>query len=115
MGRILAIHEYPLKEGVEEVEFERAIRQAEQRGLLKLPGLIEHHFLKGVKGERSGCYAALFVFESREAWERLWGRPERPLGKQNYPANWQVWENEVLAPFLSRDPDTIAYTDYEQL
>jgi len=26
-----------------------------------------------------------------------------------------VWENEILAPFLTGDPDTIRFTSYEDL
>ena len=115
MSRIFAVHEYVLKPGVDVSEFERAIRQADQRGLLVLPGLVDHFFLKGLKGCRNGCYAAIWVFENRAAWERLWGTPDHPIGKQDYPSNWKVWEDEVLAPFLDREPDTITYTDYEEL
>jgi hypothetical protein len=28
---------------------------------------------------------------------------------------WQVWENEILAPLLSQDPDTIRFTSYEEV
>jgi hypothetical protein len=115
MSRIFAVHEYVLKPGVDESAFERAIRQAEKQGLLSLPGLVEHSFLKGLKGHRKGSYAAIWVFESRAAWERLWGTPDHPIGKQKYPDNWKVWEDEVLAAFLDREPDTIAFTDYEEL
>lgn len=113
--RVFGIHEYVLKPGVDEREFERAIRQAEKRGLLRLPGLVDHYLLKGLKGHRRGHYAAIWVFESREAWESLWGSPDHPLGKQDYPANWKVWEDEVLAALLDRDPDAITFTDYEEL
>lgn len=115
MPGIFGIHEYVLKPAVDESEFEQALRRAEQRGLLKLPGLVNHYFLKGLKGHRRSCYAAIWVFESREAWERLWGTPERPLSKRDYPGNWKIWEDEVLAPFLDRDPDGIVFTDYEEL
>lgn len=113
MSKIFAVHEYVLKPGVDESEFERALRQAEDRELLVLPGLVEHYFLKGIKGHRSGSYAALWVFESRSAWERLWGTVDHPISMQGYPANWKVWEDEVLGPFLDREPDTITFTDYE--
>ena len=109
------MHEYVLKPDADGSQFERAIRQADARGLFVLPGLIDHYFLKGLKGCRKGCYAAIWVFESQATWERLWGTPEHPIGKQDYPPNWKVWEDEVLAPFLEREPDTITYTDYEEL
>ena len=28
---------------------------------------------------------------------------------------WKVWENEILAPLLNRDPDTIRFTSYEEI
>ncbi len=115
MARIFGIHEYMLKPGVNENEFERAIQKAEERGLFKLPGLVDHYFLKGLKGRRRGCYVAIWVFESRKAWEGLWGTPDHPITKPDYPRQWKVWEDQVLAPFLDRDPDTITFTDYEEL
>ncbi len=115
MPRIISIHEYILKSGVDEQGFERAIREAEKRGLLRLPGLLEHHFVKGIRGLRKGCYAAIWVYESRKAWERLWGKPDRPPTKEEYPENWKVWEDQVLAPFLRQDPDRINFTAYEEL
>lgn len=115
MPRIFGIHEYVLKPGVDHDQFERAVRQAEELGLFKLPGLLDHYFLKGLKGYRKGCYAAIWVFESREAWENLWGTPDHPVGKQDYPRNWQVWEKQVLTPLLDREPDAITFTDYEEL
>jgi hypothetical protein len=76
MPRILTVHEYVLKAGVDESELERAIRQADKQGLLSLPGLVEHSFLKGLKGHRKGAYAAIWVYESRSAWEKAWGTPD---------------------------------------
>jgi len=115
MGRIVSIHEYDLKPGTDPQQFERTLRDAEARGLLRLPGLVAHHFLKGVKGVRRGAYTALWIYESRAAWERLWGTAEQPRPPQEYPAAWKVWEQEVLAPFLSDHPDAIRYTAYEEV
>ncbi|NIO09828.1 MAG: hypothetical protein GTO40_18210 [Deltaproteobacteria bacterium] len=115
MPRIISIHEYILKPGVDEKDFERAIRQAQDRGLLRLPGLVEHRIVKGIRGSRCGCYAAIWVYESRKAWERLWGKPDRPPTKKDYPESWKVWEDQVLAPFLSQDPDRINFTAYEEV
>ena len=56
-----------------------------------------------------------WIFESREAWEKLWGSPEAPRPPAEYPKGWMVWENEILAPFLTGDPDTIRFTSYEEL
>ena len=115
MGRIISVHEYDLKAGVEPEQFERALRSAEARGLLQLPGLLAHHFVKGTKGVRNGAYAAVWIYESREAWERLWGSPEHPRRPEDYPATWKVWEEELLAPFLKQHPDAICFTTYEEL
>ncbi len=115
MSRIISIHEYDLKPGSDEQQFEQVIRDAEARGLLRLPGLIAHHLIKGTKGARRGAYAAVWVYESREAWEQLWGTPEQPRSPQEYPENWKIWEEELLAPFLAQHPDAIRFTAYEEL
>ncbi|MDA2927968.1 hypothetical protein MYX78_12195, partial [Acidobacteria bacterium AH-259-G07] len=107
MPKVICVHEYVLKAGVDPEQFEKAIQEAQQRGLLRLPGLVEYHFGKGVKGSRNGHHAAIWVYESVEAWEKLWGAPEEPLDQENYLDNWKIWENEILAPFLDRDPDKI--------
>ena len=115
MAKVVSVHEYELRPDVPEADFERAIGDAERRGLLDLPGLVGHHFLKGLKGARRGAYAAIWIFESRQAWERLWGPVEAPRPAADYPENWKVWENEVLAPLLTQDPDAIRFTSYQEL
>ncbi len=115
MSRIISVHEYTLKSNVSKQEFENAVQQAHKGDLLQLPGLVEYHFVKGIKGQRKDRYAAIWIYESREAWEKLWGTPENPKKKQDYPENWKVWEKNVLAPFLSKDPDKIKFTAYEAL
>lgn len=115
MTRVVSIHEYELRPGIDPADFERALSDAERRGLFELPGLREHHFLRGLKGARRGAYAALWIFESREAWEKLWGPLGAPHPPSQYPEKWQVWENEILAPLLSQDPDTIRFTSYQEL
>ena len=112
MPKVISVHEYELKSGISDEAFERAFKDAERRGLFELPGLVGHHFLKGLKGARRGRYTAIWIFESRAAWEKLWGTLEAPRGPADYPAKWKVWENEVLAPLLSQDPDTIRFTSY---
>jgi hypothetical protein len=115
MAAIISVHEYVLKPGADESRFEQALQDAAARGLVRLPGLIGFHFVKGIKGVRQGGYAAIWVYESRAAWEALWGTPERPRAAKDYPATWHVWEDEVLAPFLYQDPDRISFTTYEAL
>lgn len=115
MAHVISIHEYDLKPGVADADFERALHDAEKRGLFALPGLIGHRFLRGLKGHRRGRYAAIWIFASAEAWEALWGPPDRPLPPAEYPATWKIWETEVLARFLARDPDTIRFTSYTEV
>jgi hypothetical protein len=115
MPKVISVHEYILKEGVNDQEFEQAIQTAKARGLLRLPGLIEYYFTKGIRGGRTGKYAAIWVYESKEAWQKLWGPVGHPRAKQNYPKNWKIWENEILKPFLTEDPDKINFNTYEEL
>ncbi len=115
MRRIVSIHEYDLKPGINVEHFEQVLREAEGRGLLQLPGLVAHLFVRGAKGVRRDAYAALWIYESREAWEHLWGTPEHPRPPQEYPDTWKVWEQELLAPFLKDCPDAIRFTAYEEL
>ncbi len=115
MTRVLSLHEYDLRSGVEPSTFEAGLRRAEARGLFHLPGLRDHLFLRGLKGARRGGYAALWIYESREAWEGLWGPPESPLPRSRHPARWRVWEEEILAPFLTVDPHQVRFTAYEEL
>jgi hypothetical protein len=115
MRHVVSIHEYELKPGVDVARFEQALRDAEARRLLQLPGLVAHYFVKGAKGVRRGAYAAVWIYESREAWEHLWGTPEHPRLPQDYPEPWRIWEHELLAPFLQGHPDAIRFTAYEEL
>ncbi len=115
MARMISIHEYELKPGIDPERFEQTLRDAEAQGLFELPGLVAHHFVKGVKGARRDAYAAIWVYESREAWERLWGIPEHPRKPAEYPEQWRIWENQLLAPVLSGHPDAIRFTSYEEL
>ena len=115
MSRVISIHEYNLKPGVNERQFVSAILSAKERGLLRLPGLVDYYLVKGIRGYRKDFYAAVWIYESKEAWESLWGPIDKPCGKTDYPQNWKVWENEVLLPFLDQDPDNIKFTSYQEL
>jgi hypothetical protein len=111
-SQVISVHEYELKPSVEGAQFERAFKEAEARGLFELPGLLQYHFVKGIRGVRRGKYAVIWVYESKQAWEQLWGPVDQPIPKSKYPDNWLTWENEVLAPFLRQDPDAISFTSY---
>ena len=115
MGRVISVHEYTLKPGVDESSFERAIQQAEAKGLLQLPGLVEHHFVKGIRGVRRGHYAAVWIYSSLDAWEALWGAIDEPISAEQYPENWQEWEDQVLNRYLDGEPDRIIFTAYEEI
>jgi hypothetical protein len=54
------------------------------------------------------------VYENRGAWEQLWGTPDRPKKKIEYPENWRKWE-KILEPFLAQDPDEIYFTAHEEV
>jgi len=115
MSKVISIHEYILKPGASERRFVKAILNAKESGLLRLPGLVDYYLVKGIRGFRNGLYAAVWIYESKEAWESLWGPIDKPLSKTDYPQNWKVWENEVLFPFLDQDPDKIKFTSYQEL
>ena len=115
MSKVISIHEYILKPGIGAEQIENAVRIAEGRGLFRLPGLVAYHFGQGIRGRREGNYAAIWIYESRMAWEALWGSVAHPRTKAEYPASWQVWEEELLAPLLVQEPDTITFTAYEEL
>ena len=110
---IISVHHYELAESVTEQEFHDAVREAERRGLFDLPGLVEYRFLRGIKGTRKDGYTALWTYENRQAWQDLWGSSENPVPQDDYPDQWKQWEEELLAPLISGDPDDIEYTSYE--
>jgi len=114
MTRVISVHEYILRTDVKEVDFENAVQEARRCGLLQFPGLEEYHFVRGIRGAQSGCYGTIWIYESRESWEMLWGSVGKPLSSKDYPEKWKVWEQEVLAPFLEDDPDKIRFTAYEE-
>ena len=43
------------------------------------------------------------------------GRRRESFNEVMLCRDWKVWEDEVLVPLLDREPDTITYTDYEEL
>lgn len=109
---IVSIHNYELAAEAKPEDFEAAITEAESLGLFSLPGLQSYEFLRGIKGHRVEKYTAIWRYESRDAWEMLWGTVDEPLPKSEYPEKWQTWEDNLLAPLLSEDPDKILFTSY---
>jgi hypothetical protein len=115
MPPVVSVHEYRLRPSADPMEFERAFAQARRRGLFALPGLRDARLLRTLRGTGGHAYAALWTYESREAWEALWGPPGAPAPKQAYPDAWHEWEEVVLAPFLDREPDAVEYAAYEEI
>jgi hypothetical protein len=114
MGRVVSIHEYQLKSEAAGESFERAILEARERGLLRLPGLEESGFLRRIRGSRGAKYGTIWIYESVGAWEKLWGKIQSPLERDDYPENWRTWEDRVLAGYLDRKPDRIEFSAYEE-
>ena len=84
-------------------------------------GVFHHDFERPIRREYrvfgriapyDNSFDAIWIFESRTAWERLWGAVDSPRAPADYPEKWKTWENEILAPLLTRDPDTIRFTSY---
>jgi hypothetical protein len=90
------------------------VRRLRLQGLPALAGLTELHLLRGIKGAPRGRFAALWVYESRQAWDRLWSPPDQPLPPTGFLSSWRAWE-EGLRPFLDAEPDRIAFTVYEEV
>lgn len=115
MTKVISIHEYILQEGISPEHFEQAAETARNRGLFNLPGLTDYYFLKHIRGTRQSDYTAIWIYENRNVWEKLWGKPGSPFKKEDYPVLWKIWENELLAPLLSQDPDRIFYASYDEI
>lgn len=114
MAKVISVHEYKLKDGVSRQQFEAAVEDARQADLFSLAGLIDCHFVQRIRGTRDIEFAAIWMYESRESWERLWGKVGQPVRKEHYPEKWKIWEDEILAPLLAQDPDRIDYAAYEE-
>lgn len=113
MARVISLHEYELRDSIKDDDFLAAVRQALAEGLFELPGLTQVEFGRGLKGARAERWCGLWVYESVQAWERLWGTAENPVLPSEYPPAWRRWELELLGPLLSGPPDEISYTSYE--
>jgi len=114
MGKVISVHEYKLRDDVTADQFEAAVENARKQGLFDLPGLVEHHFLKRIRGIKKVEYIAIWVYENRAIWEKVWGTADNPIPKDKYPENWKVWEDELLSPLLTGDPDCIDFAAYEE-
>jgi heme-degrading monooxygenase HmoA len=88
--RIFAIHEYELRGNIDDEEFESVLKSTLLSPELDMPGPESRHLLKGYKGEREGKYLVLWIFESQEALEELFGTQDRP---KRGPANFVQFED----------------------
>ena len=115
MPRVISVHEYELRPDAPPAEFEAAVQKARDENLLDLPGLEDYFLLRGIKGARARRYGAIWIYGSRAGWEALWGPPDDPIEKSEYPESWTTWEDEVLAPYLREGPDAIRFTSYREI
>ena len=113
MARVISVHEYVLAPGVESQAFEDAVQTAEEQELFDLPGLVEYRFVEKLRGSRPARYAAVWIYEDRDAWQSTWGSVEEPMPREQYPRKWRIWEDELLAPLLDREPQFVEYAAYE--
>lgn len=111
---VVSVHHYELADSTAPSEFRDAVSEAVSRGLFEeVPGLVEYRIGQGIRGARTGEFAAVWVYESKEAWTDVWGPVGDPVAKTEYPDPWLTWEDELLNPVLADDPDAIEYTSYE--
>jgi hypothetical protein len=111
---VVSIHHYELAESADRSDFRDAVSEAVSRGLFEaIPGLVEFRIGHGIKGARTGKFAAVWIYEDTAAWVDVWGPADDPVPKSDYPDPWRTWEDELLAPVLADDPDRIEYTSYE--
>ncbi|EMA24378.1 hypothetical protein [Haloarcula argentinensis] len=111
---IVSIHQYELADSASPDDFRDAVTAAVDENLFDdIPGLVDYRIGRGIKGSCTDQFAAVWVYESQASWEAVWGPVDDPLPKSAYPDAWLRWEDELLAPVLADDPDTIEYTSYD--
>lgn len=111
---ITSVHHYELAAAADPSDFYDAVSEAVSRGLFeRIPGLVDYQIMQGIKGERTDKFAAIWVYESKEAWKDVWGPVDDPVPKTEYPDEWLSWEDELLEPILAENPDEIEYTSYD--
>jgi hypothetical protein len=111
---ITSVHHYELAESAEPADFHEAVEEALSRDLFEsIPALVDYQILRGIRGERTDEFAAVWMYESIEAWTEVWGPIGEPVPKTEYPDEWLTWEDDLLDPILAEDPDKIEYTSYE--
>ena len=106
---VFSLHEHELKPGVDEAAYKREVAEAIDK--LRVPGLKQAFHVQGFKGERDQRYGVLWIFESEESIVESFGTPDNP----KLPDDWLHYENDILAKYLDRHPDTVDCTGYEIL
>jgi len=113
---IVSIHQYELADSAGPDDFRDAVATAVDENLFgDIPGLVDYRIGRGIKGSRMDQFAAVWMYESKDSWEAVWGPAGDPVPKSAYPDAWLRWEDELLGPVLADDPDTIEYTSYNIL
>lgn len=112
-GKIISVHLYRLRPGVEPGALLAAARAAAKAGLFSLDGLEAWRFGAQVRGRLSCDACSIWVYSSQEAWQRLWGTAGSPVPPEEYPAAWRAWEKDYLAPLLDRPPDKIDFASFQ--
>lgn len=103
---IFSLHEHELRPDVDVEQYESEVAAAIAQ--IKIPGLLHAYHVKGFKGMRDGRYGVLWVFEKEESIVENFGTPDDP----KWPDSWLHYENDVLAKFLDRHPDSVNFTSY---
>lgn len=113
MAKVFSLHRYQLAGGVKRKALAQAFQRAMSAGLFELPGLVAAYLLAGIKGDDRGRPGTLWVYRGRQAWQAIWGTPDRPTAARDYPVGWRRWEQEFLAPLINGDPDKISFSSYQ--
>ncbi|MEM7032175.1 MAG: hypothetical protein AAF629_21670 [Chloroflexota bacterium] len=106
---IFSLHEHELRPDIDEEVYKRDVATAIAK--LRVPGLKKAYHVQGFKGKREQKYGVLWIFESEAAIVANFGTPENP----KWPEDWLHYENDILAKYLDRHPDTIDFTAYQLL
>ena len=93
----------------------QADERARSGGLLALPGLESDRFLRGIKGTVESQWKAVWIPALRLAWEWIRGPLSDPKPRDRLPQRWQHWEDDLLAPLLMKEPDTIQFNSYGEV
>ena len=112
MPRVISVREYELRPDAPPAEFGAAVQKARDDNLLDLPGLEDYFLLRGIKGARARREPS---GSTRAALPEKPCGGDDPIGKSEYPESWTTWEDEVLALYLSDDPDAIRCTSCREL